>query len=231
MRYTRYNYKKKNPRFIIWLFFVVSLGVVLGVCIFNLFLIQFRIPVTSNELRDKDLGEESAFVKADGTKGYNINLIQCGLYASKENAEAIVRDMGTKFKPFIIDDNGKYKVIAGLYKDNDIKEVVDELNNSSINNFIVKCSFEPKSGESLIKKEILDGYFEIIDKISDTSIKSINLTEFKGWCNEMYKDIDNKDEDLLKLMERINNLPEEYTSENVKSDYEFLYEIVIKYKQ
>lgn len=231
MRYTRYNYKKKNPRFIIWLFFVVSLGIVLGVCIFKLFLIQFRIPVTSNNLRGKEVEENSAFVQADMTKGYSISLIQCGLYASKENADATINDMGTKFKPFIIEEDGKYKVIAGLYKDNDLKETIDNLNSASINNFIIKCSFEPESSESLIKKEILDGYFEIIYKINDKSIKSINLTEFKDWCNEMYKDVNGKDEDLLKLIERINNLPEEYTSENLKSDYEFLYEIIIKYKQ
>ena len=225
MKYTRYDYRKKNQKFPIWLLLIGALGIVLGVSIFNLFLIGIKIPVASIETKG------STIETVEEVKMYNINLIQCGLYSKKENADATINAIGQDCNPFIVEEDGKYKVIAGIYQDSSVLEKAQSLNNSSISNFVIKCTLPVDTNENMIKKEILEGYFEVIKKANDKEIKSINLADFKTWAKEISKNNKESDKEIDELLKRIDSLPEEYTNENVKSDYEFLYQIIIKYKQ
>lgn len=227
MRYTRYDYKKKNNgSFLFWLLATIILSVLIGMVFFNLFLRDdsegIEVENTNNESAEISEKQEST-IKSFG-------IIQCGVYKNKENADATITKIPSEYTSFVIEDSGSLKVIAGIFTLDDADKKTEELNTSSISSFRIKCDIHENTDSNKANAEIIDGYIKVINKLEDKSIKSISSKEFKAWVQEIYNNVKEKDDILEELENNIQSLPDEYSKENSKESLNLLYSILIKYK-
>ena len=45
--------------------------------------------------------------------------LQCGYYSKEENAKELLTSISKYCEPFIVEEDGKYRVLAGIYKEED----------------------------------------------------------------------------------------------------------------
>lgn len=227
MKYTRYDYgKKKKDGTAIYVIVVIILSVLLGVTVFKVFtgysLFQnfFKIENSSNKVNEEQVTTE-----------YSISVIQCGVYGKKENADVALTQIPKAYQSFIYEEEGKYKVIAGIYLDNDLEKEKSELSSLSINNFKSTFNLTLDGIDGKVEWELIKGYIQIINKLADENVKSINTNEFKLWTNEIINKSENSNEKVKLLGENINSLPEEYEREHGKESLKFLYGIIEEYRK
>lgn len=230
MRYTRYDYKKKNNgNIFVWLIGTIFLSIVIGMIFFNLFLKEGNEEKQeTNEVSNSNVQESNISSEAV-TKSFGI--VQCGVYKNKENADAQVAAITNEYTSFIIEEEGKFKVFAGIFNLDDADKKTEALNAASIGSFRIKCNIIEDTDANKAKAEILDAYInKVISKLEDKSVKSINVNEFKTWVDGIYNNVKEKDEALEQIENNIKSLPEDYSRETSKESMNFLYGILIKYK-
>lgn len=224
MRYTRYDYKKKKgDSFVWWLLLIIILSIVIGISIYNIFLSNGNKSdngsngIISND-RTISTEEEKVFTA-----------IQCGLYSNEQNAQELLKTIPEAYGAVVVQQDGKFKVIAGIFTQVEGEKKSNELASSNISNF--RISFDMPIKDTAIKTEgeIIQGYIIIINKLYEKDVKSINTKEFKAWTEEAAGKTSSNEEMKL-LVENIKNLPEEYTKEYSKDSMKFLYNILLKYK-
>ena len=225
MRYTRYDYKrKKKSNFLGWLCLVILLSILIGVSVFKIF---FGGGESTPEVPGK-LSNEKVVNNTQEVKSYGI--VQCGLYSSKEGAESLLTTLPSNYLGFVVEEDGKFKAMAGIFFEENLEVIMKELTDLSINNFRIKCDIKQDSKNNKLKGEIIDGYLKIINKLYEKDVKSYNTSEFKGWVNELIKNLEVNDDEMKEIVENINLLPDEYKKENGKESLLFLYKILIKNK-
>lgn len=229
MRYTRYDYKKKkSDNFFLWLVVVILLSIFLGVGIYNIFLskafggeAENQTIENSNKSLENNKEEESS---------KDFCLIQCGVFSTKDNADAIIKTIPAQYPSFIYEEEGKYKIIAGIYSKSDGDNISNSLTAANISNFKITCKIDENNDDNKIKAEIIEGYLKIINKLFEKDVKSIQTSEFKKWTSEMYDKLSQKTEEVDSLFNNINQLPEEYGKDNVNESLKVLADILLKYK-
>lgn len=225
MKYTRYNYKKNNSaNLLMSTMLIIIFSVIIGGITYFMFTQGGSLIDTTSQEND------TTQVNQNKDSNDTFSIIQCGIYAKKENADVTLASIPKNFYPFIIELDGKYKVIAGIFGNQLAQEKTTELTNASIENFAVKCRFAGNSKDEEIEIKVLAAYIEIINKLYETDVKSINTKEFKEWTIETSKSSDNKNEELNEILEKIQGLPDEYTKDNIKDEQKFIYNLIIKYK-
>ena len=225
MRYTRYDYKRRNSGgFGKWIILIIILAIVIGVGIFKIFISKGNdtVDMPSNS-KDNAIMENSKDVKSYG-------IIQCGLYSSKESAEAAIAQFPNNYVGFVVEEDGKFKVMAGIFFIDDVEEMMTQLTNLSINNFRIKCDIPQDSMSNKLEGEIIDGYLKIINKLYEKDVKSYNTVEFKNWVNEIIGESKDQSDELKEIVENIKLLPDEYKRENGKESSLFLYKTLIKHR-
>ena len=76
-----------------------------------------------------------------------------------------------------------------------------------------------------------DGYIRLLDTAFSDDVKSINTDDFKGWTNELEKISAGEKVDILNnLKEHISNLAAEISKENVPAEMEYIYTILLNFK-
>ncbi|MGG7176798.1 hypothetical protein ACQPU1_04330 [Clostridium paraputrificum] len=226
MRYTRYDYKKKKGgNFLIWLIFIIILAIGIGM---GLFKILFSSDINPIDTSKKDPSSQSVPSTKEENKVFGI--IQCGLYSTKEAAETAISTMPVVFPAFVVEEEGKFKIMAGVYEGDILEKKMGELTSSSINNFRIKCDLPQNSMEKKAKVEVIDAYLKIINGLYEKDAESINTDELKVWVDELLNNVNEKDEEMSVLVENIKNLPAKYKKENVKESMIFMYNLLIKYK-
>ena len=226
MRYTRYDYKKKKGgSFLLWLLLIIILAVAIGVSIFKILFSGDNKPIDigKNEPSSQGISETKEENKIFG-------IIQCGLYSSKDAADAAIATMPTNFPAFVVEEDGKFKIMAGIYENDKIEEKMGELTSSSINNFRIKCDVPQNSTEKKAEAEVIAGYLEIINGLYKKDVESIDTNKYKDWVEEVSNSVKEKSEEMSEIVEKISSLPEVYKKENAKESMVFLYNILIKYK-
>ena len=225
MRYTRYDYRKKNGGgFFLWLILVIILALAIGMVFFKFF---FNGKSIKNPL---DLGNNPKEEMPIEAEGNTFKIIQCGLFSKEENAKATLTTLPGGLSGFVVEDEGKFKVMVGIYTDDNGSKKAEELTKASINNFAIKCVIPCKTTEEKVQAKVVEGYLQIINKIEENDVKSIKTSEFKKWTEETINKIENPSEELQALVKNIRELPEEYKRENVESSNEVLYNFIIKYR-
>ena len=225
MRYTRYDYKrKKKSNFLGWLCLVILLSILIGVSVFKIF---FGGGESTPEVPGK-LSNEKVVNNTQEVKSYGI--VQGGLYSSKDGAESLLTTLPSNYLGFVVEEDGKFKAMAGIFFEENLEVIMKELTDLSINNFRIKCDIKQDSKNNKLKGEIIDGYLKIINKLYEKDVKSYNTSEFKGWVNELIKNLEVNDDEMKEIVENINLLPDEYKKENGKESLLFLYKILIKNK-
>ena len=224
MRYTRYDYKRKmGDSFIWWLLLIIILSMIIGIGSYNMFLSDRNN--NDNESKGIIANEGSISTKEDKS----FIAIQCGLYSNEQNALELLKTIPEEYGAFIVQQEGKFKVIAGIFPKEEGEKKSNDLASANISNFRIKLDMSIKDVAIKTEGEIIQGYIMIINKLYEKDVKSINTKEFKAWTEEVAGKTNNN-ENIKLLVENIKNLPEEYNKEYGKESMKFLYNILLKYK-
>ena len=65
--------------------------------------------------------------------------------------------------------------------------------------------------------------------MSDDSVKSINTNEFKAWVSKVAEN--NDDEVVRNIVQKTNELPEEFTKENKRDTLVYLFSVLNDYRE
>lgn len=227
MRYTRYNYKKKNRGgFLLWILLIIMLSVAIGITVFKMFFsdgkVEKSIKVPNKEQQEKvETTEQNSSI---------FKIIQCGLFSKEENAKDTLTTLPSSMTGFIVEDEGKFKVMAGIYNNEDSEKKIDELTKASINSFGIKCAIPKDSSDKKVEAQIVEGYLQIINKFEESNVKSVKTADFKKWTEEVIVNIKDPNEELQSLIKVVNELPDEYTKKNLQESKVFLYKLLMKYR-
>ena len=226
MKYTRYDYnKKEKSSFAVSLIIVIILGTLLGAGIFKISGNTFNNFVDNND--KSQVGGGGNTKTKESKLDENYVAIQCGVYQNIDNANKVVSSIPPTFHPFIIEDEGKYRIIAGIFQSSEVDSRVSELNSISINNYSIKYEINDNDNNRIIS-EMINGYLQIINKVSEDEVESVNTSEFKEWIKGFSKD--NSNDTVNEILKMTNELPEEYKKENNVEVLKTLYNLLSKYK-
>ena len=213
MRYTRYDYKKKGGGgFFLWILLIIILAVAIGITIFKMFFSDGEI---SNPLKVPNKNQQEEGVNTDADSNI-FKVIQCGLFSKEENANSALTTLPSSMTGFVIQEEGKFKVMAGIYIDEESAKKTEELTKASINNFTIKCSIPKDSSEKKIEAQIIEGYLQIINKFEESDVKSVKTVDFKKWTEETAANIKSPSEEVQNLVKVIKELPDEYTKKVIR---------------
>lgn len=231
VRYTRYDYKKNGMiKAIISIAVVIVVTVTCGLFIINFIFKGNEIPSikkTQEETNQVENTTNSNTQDAQKINASNIIALQCGYYSKKENAENEVASLASYCNSFIIEDEGKYRVIAGIYNEETGAKKIEEFKSQGIEVAKVNLGLENNTDDDKKINEIINSFLDITYKFDDSSIKSINTSEFKSWCDTIINDgNDDKSDKLLKVQEYVKNLPDELEKNTALNGEEQLYTII-----
>lgn len=209
MRYTRYEYKKSgNFKFLLAVVAVAALSVGGGMYISNAIF-------GDKEAVDRTASAYTSEQTTNKIQSSNVVAIQCGFYSKKENADALVSSINQYCHPFIAEENGNYRVIAGIYNEEDSAKKIQELEGKGIE--VAKSTIALNADTSDDKKiiEIADGFLKIMSKFEESDVNSVKTSEFKNWCNNIINEEGQAQGDKLKQIETyVQNLPDEVDKNN-----------------
>lgn len=228
MKYTRYDLRRKkseNTLIILVFLSVLLVAFLLGTFISNLFMKKASVanitPPASSDVGTVNTGKN---------KSSKFIVIQGGKFAKIENIEKekkLFVDFGT---PFTIQDQDGTRVLLGIYNESESLKIINDLKSKNIDNS--KITFELKL-DNLCSEEIaaiVNAELEIINKLSDKGIKSIQTDDLKNWTNSLEK-VDSKDSNKSILEEyktHINALPKDLNNDNTVNIEIYIYNLLKK---
>lgn len=233
MKYTKYQYKKKNNgiKFLTSLLMTTLAAVSIGIFA-AWFLLKFIPNIDAlGQINNKPQSEEN---NSNGNTEVvdleNFALIQCGYFSKEENAKQVLSKIDSKFNPFIAEDSeGKYRVIAGITTDENSSEIIEKLKANGIETAKIKINLDKNDEVQNQITAITNGYLEILNTANEEEVKEINTSDFKGWVNELKEVTDgNKIEVLSEYKEHIKVLPEVIDKTITVSELEYIYSILSK---
>jgi hypothetical protein len=221
MRYTRYEYKKSSK-----IKFICSVAVIVGISIGSGLYIS-KILFGGNQIKDSN--SSSTKYSTQESNDYNVQdiiALQCGYYSKEENAKELVTSLSSYCQPFIVEDDGKYRVIAGIYKEQDGTKKIEEFKSKNID--VAKISLGVSSDNIENKKiiEIADGFLTIVNKLQDSEVKSIKTAEFKAWADKVINDGSGGSKNMESLSDYVKNMPDEIDKTNSSTSMEELYKLI-----
>ena len=155
MRYTRYEYKKHGK-----MKFMVNVVVVVAVSIGSgLYISRFIFSGRQNSINSVQTQVSQSENESVQTQG--VVILQCGYFSKKENADICLPTISSYCQPFIVEENGNYRVIAGLYDNEFGMKKLEELKSKGID--VAKVSIEIPSDTVDGKKfnQIVEGFLQI----------------------------------------------------------------------
>ena len=222
MSYTRYDYRKKGKKFFAIYALVIIFSIIIGTVIFK-FLLLGRTELIKNNKIANNLNNN------DVKENISFGIIQCGLFSSEENANEVLNNISSDFQKVLVKSDDKYKVVAGIYSKEHINEKLSLLSNEQIENFNINCVLNNNDLNEKIISKIIEAYLKVIDTVNEKDVEGYNTSKFKQWVSEVSSSC-KEEENINKLLENINSLPEEYIKENISDSINFLYDFLIKYK-
>ena len=223
MRYTRYDYKNKKGGNVVFSLIIIGiLAIALGIGIFKLFFYNdgsglnniSNVPNESNSPLNQK----------------NFIALQCGVFSNKENADIALGKLPSSYVGFIVEDKDKYKVIAGIYNEEDAEAKSEELAKESIDNYKAKYTINIKNSNDKIECEIINGLLDIANTLSQSEVKSVKTLEFKNWLSNIENNEEITGEEVFALIQNLNNLPEEVTISSINEHIVYVYNILYKNK-
>ncbi|NME83800.1 SPOR domain-containing protein [Clostridium sp. SM-530-WT-3G] len=216
MRYTRYEYKKSgNIRFLITVLVVAILSIGGGLYISSV-LFGNKEDTQSTGVIDSSK-ELSAKVQAN-----SIVVLQCGFYSKRENADALVSSIKQYCYPFITEDNGNYRVIAGIFNEEDAIKKIQQFKDNGIEVSKTTLTLKADNNEDQKIIEICDGFLRIMSKFEEKDVNSIKTDDFKKWCISILGSEGEYGEKLKSIVDYVQSMPEEINkSNNSEEEYKF----------
>ncbi|MCQ2022418.1 SPOR domain-containing protein [Clostridium butyricum] len=218
MRYTRYEYKKQGKvKFVMSVVLVATVSIGSGLYI-SKFL--FSTKETSNMTQVTQKQNET--VQSQG-----IMALQCGYYSKKENADISIPTISSYCQPFVVEENGNYRVIAGLYDDELGMKKLDELKGKGID--VAKVSIQIPTDTLEGKKifQIVEGFLQITSKFEESDVKSVKTADFKTWVDGIINDGNSIQSEKLKdIQSYVQSLPDEISKSNSADSIQSLYTLI-----
>lgn len=217
MRYTRYEYKKfSKAKFLCTVAIITLISIGGGLYITNIIFKGKQI---------EDSSKNSSEIKY-GDQEEKFMMLQCGYYAKEENAKELLNSISKYCEPFIVEDGGKYRVLAGIYKEEDGFKKIQEFKVNNID--IAKVSLNIQGDKLEIKKitEVIEGFLTISNKLQEKEVKSIKTSEFKAWTDKVINDGRVESKKLEDLNEFVKALPEEIDKTNNTKNFQELYKLI-----
>ena len=219
MRYTRYEYKKSNKiKFLCSVAIIASISIGGGLFISNFIFDgkQIEHNNSDNSIQENNKGEDLSFIA-----------LQCGYYSKEENAKELLTAISKYCEPFIVEEDGKYRVLAGIYKEEDGLKKIEEFKANNIDIAKVNLNISSDNVESEKIIEVIDGFLTITNKLEDSGVKSIKTTEFKAWADKIITDgSGEKSKKTDDLSSYVKNLPDEINKENRNISIQELYKLL-----
>ena len=231
MRYTKYQYKKKNngigflTSVVMTVFAAGIIGLVIAKVIFSF------IPVKDDG--SISTGIESPEKPATVGQGEEVfSFVQCGMFSNQDNANKALSDVGNDYDSFILEDDSKFRVSAGIFNLEQGNKISEELTKKGVTNAQMKFVLNKEDEIENQISAITSGYLDIVNALNDKEVKSVKTTDFKNWANEL-PEISKGDnlESLNDFKKHISELPDELKKENVIQELKYIYTILVKYKK
>lgn len=217
MRYTRYEYRKSSKvKFLIIVITICSISIGGGLYI-------SKFVFSGKQIEDNSkYSTEINYEKQDE----NFIALQCGYYSKEENAKELLNSISKYCEPFIVEDEGKYRVLAGVYKEQDGIKKIQEFKTNNID--VAKVNLNIQGDKLEIKKitEVIDGFLTITNKLQEKEVKSIKTAEFKTWVDTVINDGGIQSKKIEDLNNYVKDLPEEIDKANNDENMKELYKLV-----
>lgn len=231
MRYTKYKYKKKNngmnllTSMMMMLVGTGAIGLIMGTVIFNTFW-------GGKDGKPIDANQEVLVQEKPGNGEKQIfSAIQCGYFAKEENANNVLSSLDKSYNSFVVKDEEKFRVIAGVFTEEDADKVLGELKGKGIDAAKIKFTLNESDKVQEQISAITNGYFEILKTLKDKEVKSVDTSEFKTWTKELPEITEgDKKEVVMEFKRHIEELPSELKNENLTGELEYIYTILNNFK-
>ena len=221
MRSTRYNLKKKNDDHVFFtcVIIIFILSFFIGTGIFKLIFANEGSKVKSSSLKS----QTQSNAVAQNTSKYFI--IQCGVNAKQENAQALLSKLSTIGNPFIVQEGKYYKVIYGVVNEKDYSGAEKLIKSNSIDLSRTTISLDNDDECSTEIRKIIDAYLEIINRLSTKDVKDIQTKSVKQWCQNLEKvnESNNNYAVLKEFMAYTSKFPDKIDKTYIKNLNLFLY--------
>ncbi len=218
MRYTRYEYKKQGK-----IKFVMSVVLVATVSIGSgLYISKFLFSTKETSNMTQVTQKQNETVQSQG-----IMALQCGYYSKKENADISIPTISSYCQPFVVEENGNYRVIAGLYDVELGMKKLDELKGKGID--VAKVSIQIPTDTLEGKKifQIVEGFLQITSKFEESDVKSVKTADFKTWVDGIINDGNSiQSEKLKNIQSYVQSLPDEISKSNSADSVQSLYTLI-----
>lgn len=231
MKYTRYDMKRRrnsNSVFGVILFSTLIFAFIIGTLIYSLLLKNINF----NDVLPKPNTNVVENMKNNvEKKNVKYIVIQHGMFTKAENIEQGKNKLNSFGNPFTVQDEKGTRVLLGIYSEEESLKIIKILNDNGIENS--KMVFEIDVANSLCEEEIsaiISAELDILTKLSDKNIKSIQTEDLKKWCSEL-KEVEKTSDNvsvLNELKSHISNLPKELIKEKTPEYYDFIYKTLKK---
>ncbi|MGM9974267.1 MAG: hypothetical protein ACI33K_09540 [Clostridiaceae bacterium] len=229
MRYTRYNYKKKNNNllkflFVLIVFLVISIAASKGLSGF-----------LKKELADKEIkgSQEVDGEKAsEANSGITFLIFQGGYYSKKENAEAINNQLRGKYNSFIVQDGDKFRVIIDIIRKEQGDAFTKSLTEQGISFVKTEINIDYKDSSLEQLGNSVDALMQYYERLKESDVVGIKTGDIKKWSSEMKipESGGSHGEEVASINTFIEGLPEELTKASLGDLSIFIYNTVVKFK-
>lgn len=233
MKYTKYQYKKKNNGIKLLTSLLMTTLSAISIGLLAAWLLLKVIPnidglkeVNSTpQIEENNKGNTSSNEEVE-----RFSLIQCGYFSKEENAKQVLNGMNSDFNSFIVKDaEGKYRVLAGITTEENSSTLMQKLKEKGIENIKVNLDLNKNDEVENQISAITAGYLEILDTAGKEEVKEVNTSDFKTWTNTLEEISDSDKIEVLKeYKEHIKALPESINKNNIVSELEYVYSILSK---
>ncbi|MEW8956688.1 hypothetical protein, partial [Clostridium sp.] len=189
--------------------------------------------IEKNEPNTPKVAEENNKGKTiNKEEDFNFYGVQGGVFSEKKYAEEMKKNIGDKYNVFYGKEDDKLRVLVGIYEEDKVKEVMDNLSKEGIATAKVTFPLKRKDLCDTEIGEIIRGNLKLLNRFEDKNIKSIETKELKEWTKGL-KEVE-KGSVNYGVLEEIKKftleLPDEITKDKVSGYYETIYNILKKIK-
>lgn len=222
MRYTRYDLKKKqggNKYFLIVLIIILVAALFIGTAMSKLLLQNNKyLNTTSSNATNNTTSKIS--------KSSEYVFLQCGIFSKKEYADELMSGLSKIGSPVEINEDGKIRVIFGLYKrGSTYTSALKLLTNNKFDSSEISYNIKIEDTCNSEIVGIIDANLQIMNKLNDNNVKAVQLAALKKWKNNLEKlNGSYKNKKVLEELEKyIDKLPASYSKNNTNDSIQFMY--------
>ncbi|ASW44010.1 SPOR domain-containing protein [Clostridium isatidis] len=233
MKYTKYQYKKKNEGMKFFTSILITTAIAITIGAAGAWSIIKFLPASFNLDMEPITNTSSEAEVSQSSNIKSFSLIQCGYFSKEENANQILNKIKSDFNAFVVKDEAeKFKVIGAITKEEGSSEILDKLNGKNIESAKFKVSLNEGNIDENQLAAIIDGHLEILNTAYKAEVKEVNTTDFKEWINSLEEVREGNYLELLKeYKEHVKNMPEKINKENINEENVYIYTIISKIKE